>query len=306
MDRNENVEVERRPGRGMTLPVILIAAGLLLFATNYGLLGWDFLLGIAQYWPVFLVAAGVDMLLRGRYRASVYGGAVVVAIALYAAGGALGIGGSATTLDVAQGLEGARRAEVVLDSSIADLNLTGSSTGQLLASGTLTSQRGEEIRRTFEVQGDTAQLTLRTRSRVTLPINVGRGGSWDLELTGRVPLALTVDTGVGRSNLDLRALDLVSLDLDSGVGDVTLTLPAAGAFAVDVDGGVGDITVRLPRSLEARVTVDSGLGDVEMPSGFSRTGDVYTSAGFDGATDRVEIDIDGGVGSIRFEQIDRP
>jgi hypothetical protein len=286
----------------MALPVVLIALGALLLAVNYGLLDLGFLLGVAQYWPLFVIAAGLDLLWRGRYRLALYGGAAALAIVLSLAGGSVGLGAGGA-VEVAQGLEGARRAEVTLDTGVTDLRVAATAS-DLLASGSLTTGRGEQIRQSFDVRGDTARLTLAARNRSAFPISVGRGGRWDLRLTDRVPLALRIDAGVGRTDLDLRGLRLESLDVNAGVGDVTVTLPSAGAYAVEIDGGVGEVLVRLPRAVEARVTIDEGIGGVNLPAGFARDGNVHTSAGFATAAVRAEIDIDGGVGGVRLERID--
>lgn len=291
-----------RPRGNVALPVALIALGLLLLAVNYGLLDLGFLLGVARYWPLFVIAAGLDLLSRGRYRLALYAGAAAAAVLLSLAGGSLGVspGGEVA---VAQGLEGARRAEVTLDTGVTELHVTGAS-ADLLASGTLAANRGEEIRQAFDVRGDTARLTLEARSRSVIPLDVGRGARWELQLTDRVPLTLRVDAGVGRTDLDLRGVRLESLDVNAGVGDVTVTLPATGAYDVEIDGGVGEVVVRLPRALEARVSIDEGVGEVSVPAGFTRAGDTHTSAGYATATARADIDIDGGVGRVRLERID--
>src|SRR5690606_40714994 len=62
------------------------------------------------------------------------------------------------------------------------LHVTGAS-ADLLASGTLAANRGEEIRQAFDVRGDTARLTLEARSRSVIPLDVGRGARWELQLT---------------------------------------------------------------------------------------------------------------------------
>jgi len=69
----------------------------------------------------------------------------------------------------------------------------------------------------------------------------------------------------------------------------------------EVDAGFDNRTLELPEDVEARLHVDGGLGTVEVDSRFERDGKDYVTAGYDDAAERVEIDIDGGVGTIRVK-----
>jgi len=62
--------LNRRGGSGQLRlwPVLLIAAGLVLFAASLGWLGWDAIWGTVCLWSLAVIAVGVDVLLRGNYR----------------------------------------------------------------------------------------------------------------------------------------------------------------------------------------------------------------------------------------------
>jgi predicted membrane protein len=61
---------------------------------------------------------------------------------------------------------------------------------------------------------------------------------------------------------------------------------------------VGSSTINVPRGANVRVTVTSGLGRVNVTGGLRRDGNVYTSDGYDTASERITLRINGGVGSI--------
>lgn len=293
-----------RPSRDTFWPILLIAVGAALFAANFGWFGWGSLLDVARLWPVALVAVGVAILAGGRHRAWVVVGALAAAALLYAAGG-IGFGPGGSSLDavtVSQGLEGAARAEVRLSTGVAALRVNAAAGADLLASGTIRPGRGERIERSFRVAGGTARLDVRSeRARTVFP-GPTRGGAWDLTLTGRVPVTLEVDTGVGEATLDLRGLRLAGLDVDTGVGAATVILPRSGQYPVSIDTGVGNATISLPDGLAARVLVSRGVGAVSVPDGFLRDGDTYTSPGFETAAHRVELRVNGGVGAITIQR----
>lgn len=286
-------------------PWLLIAAGVLLVLGNLGWFSWMTLLSYASLLPLLLVAVGMDMILRGRHRAIVVLGTVAVAAFLVGVGPRWGYGAVPEPQTIAQGLQGARRAEVRLETGVSRVELRSSARADQLVEGVIHPRRGERIDRSFSAAGGWARFAAVSQGTSFGGMFGDRGGgTWDLVLGGRVPLALQVRTGVGHATMDLSELRLERLSLDTGVGAVNLTLPRSGRFEADLDTGVGSVTVRLPRSLAARVTVDRGVGSVSVPAGFSRDGDVYHSPGYASATDRVDLKLNSGVGSVNIVHVD--
>ncbi len=125
--------------------------------------------------------------------------------------------------------------------------------------------------------------------------------NWDVGLTGEVPLDLRLDTGANRSMLDLRELRLRSLALKTGASETRVRLPrAAGVTAVRAESGVASLTLEVPAGVAARIRGRMALGTSQVDQAlFPRVGDDYESPGFAAASNRIEIDIAGGVGSVR-------
>lgn len=282
-------------------PLVLIAGGVVLFAANFGWLRWDALWSVWYLWPLVVIAVGVDVLLRGQHRLLVVIGTLLVGAAIYAGtSGSLGGGALLGSETISQGLEGASRAQVKIGTGVTRLVVRGDPATDLLVAGTVTPLRGETIERSFEVVGGVARFTIDSESRFTT-VPFGRGGVWELTLSGRVPLTLDVDTGVGAADLDLSQAELERLDLDTGVGDTRVVLPARGRYAVGIDTGVGAVTVSVPRGLAARIEVSRGVGGVSVPSRFVPSGaDVYVSPDYATARHRVDLRIDSGVGAVRI------
>ena len=59
----------RQPVAGLLIPLVLIAAGVVLLLNTLGILPWDSWSEIGRFWPVLLVVFGLSILLRNlRFR----------------------------------------------------------------------------------------------------------------------------------------------------------------------------------------------------------------------------------------------
>lgn len=298
-----------KPKGNNYLPYILIGVGVLLLIGNLGS-GFDSVFravgSLVNLWPIAVIAVGVDMITAGKYRNAVIGVAVLIGlVSLFAApriGGTMA--GTADPQDVRIALDGAASVEVSIDMGVARLTLGSSSSATDAVTGVVTPSRAERFEQNSSRRGSTLEVELRSHN-ARGPFNFGffgsmTGGTWDLNLTEEVPIDLEIDAGVGSSELDLRNVRLSGFDLDAGVGSVEATLPG-GDYAGSIDGGVGSLTIRLPRGAPARIGVDTGLGGVSASGDFQRSGDVFTTANYDG--NGVRLAINAGVGNVRIETV---
>ena len=127
------------------------------------------------------------------------------------------------------------------------------------------------------------------------------GANWDVGLTAEVSLDLRLETGANRSMLDLRDLRLRSLALKTGASETRVLLPrAAGVTTVGAESGVASLTLEVPAGVAARIRGRMALGTSQVDQAlFPRVGDGYESPDYANATNRIDIDISGGVGSVR-------
>lgn len=303
-------EEPRRPGgrrRDRALPILLILIGGLLLLGNLGWFDWRALFGVLELWPLLLVALGIDILLRGRHRIWVLLGAIVLGALLWSGGpGWMGPGQApAETHAIGYELSGVERARIELEHRVGELRVATlpEGSGELI-SGEVITGRGERLVRSFDVSGGAATARLRAEGTGRTFAARGAERGWDLRLSRDVPLDLRIETGVGRSDLDLRDARISALDLDAGVGEVRVTLPQRGGYEAAIDAGIGEILVRLPTAVEARVTVDTGIGRTRVSGGFQQEGRVHTTPGFAEAEDPVELRVSGGVGEVTIERVD--
>jgi hypothetical protein len=152
------------------------------------------------------------------------------------------------------------------------------------------------------------------------------GSSWKIGLASDVPTTLDLELGSGSAGLNLEDLTLSSLTIDgssghvdlalpggdydmfydSGSGPVDIKLPSSGDHSFKFETGSGSVSFVLPDGVEAMVVIDNrGSGAVKLDDSlFQRIrnyGDgagIWVTAGFEEATDRVELLLDTGSGSV--------
>lgn len=90
--------------------------------------------------------------------------------------------------------------------------------------------------------------------------------------------------------------------MNTGIGQATLTLPGQGRLRAEVNGGIGETIIFIPVGMAARIKVDTGLGGIQVTGNYQRQGDVYLSPGYDTAENRVDLDVDGGMGKITIQE----
>ena len=296
--------MDKRPQRGgLVGPLILIGLGIVFLLSNLGALEWDVWWTLLRIWPVFLIAGGIDLLVgRRSFLGSLL--ALVLIVAVFAGAFWLAWKGEAGPVgageEISQDLDGATRAKIVLGPAAGTLHVEALPESSNLVEGTVMHPSdGEELEREFEVDGGVAEFTLQTTGAVIGPfVGVPNDRVWDLGLNRDVPLDLEIDLGVGLAELDLRDLTVSDLYVDFGIGQATIRLPAEGQFQVEVNGGIGLVEIVISRGMEARIRLDTALVTRQLPDGYRCHDDVCTSPGYASADNRVDLEIDMGIGNV--------
>jgi hypothetical protein len=317
-------------------PVITISIGLILLSTTFGVLTWTSWMTVLRLWPVLLIAVGLEIFI-GRKSILLSSIAVLLTLSILAAG--LWFSGAVTGVDsiaqeslgiellseqIAQPLDGADSANVIIRSSVGALYIEALSNSDNVVEGTVYAGKNETVRQNYKLQDGEATYVLDSDFSLNVPFfNIDkRQYTWDLTLNEDTPLDLYLSLGVGESVLDLADLNISDLDIRIGVGQVTVDLPAGdyrasieggvgqtvvvlpdeGNIRINVQCGVGEIVIRVPEDLALKVHIDRGIAGLIMPSGYVQNGDVYTSPGYSAAENRIEVFVDQGVGNIAIRE----
>lgn len=286
--------------------LLLIALGALLLLTNFDVLSTGVWLGMLTLWPVLLIAAGVMLLVPREAetaRASIAGLAM---IALAAGGAALDhqeLPARGRTADVAVPLGDAEGAAIDLEVAAGRLRVSGGAADGDALTGTVGLSRGQRLVADSAGRDGVARVRVAAEGRwFRLGVNPNRVAPWDVRVTDTVPVVLRLSSGVGEAEVDLRQLTLEEARLDVGLGRTVVVLPDRGRPRIRVDGGVGEVFLRVPDTIPARVAIHTSVGSTSVEGTFRREGDVYTTPGWDDATERIDVTVETSLGSVRVIQ----
>jgi hypothetical protein len=111
---------------------------------------------------------------------------------------------------------------------------------------------------------------------------------------------LQVEGGASKTVLDLRELRVRTLAIKTGASETRVTLPqAAGLTKVRSESGAAAVFFDVPTGVAARIRTKMGLGGSDIDTArFPRVGEVWESPDFATATNRVEIEAQGGLGAV--------
>jgi hypothetical protein len=131
----------------------------------------------------------------------------------------------------------------------------------------------------------------------------GRRNDWKLRFADEVPLDLKVNLGAGKSDLNLRDVNVTNLDVHIGVGQMELDLtgPRKNDLQVEIEGGVGQARILLPKEVGVQAQVSGGIGSVGS-HGLKRDGDTYVNDAYEKPGPKIRLNVQGGVGEIDLVQ----
>jgi hypothetical protein len=264
------------PLGGLLGPLILIGLGVVFLLQFSGL--WDVSFG--QLWPIALLVIGALLLLG----AILPGGRRTAPAVERAASG---------VDHLALELEGVTDAEVRLRFGAGELRLGAGSPDKLVEGD---FQGGVAVNRPMPNRVDLQPDT-----------DSGRwpwGGEkldWRIGLSSSPVLDLRFEGGASRSELDLRELRVRRLDVKTGASQTTVWLPvAAGVTSVSADAGAAQLVFHVPDGVAASIRSQMVIGatDVDQARFPSSGSGRFESPDYAGATNRVEIDVRGGMGNV--------
>jgi hypothetical protein len=252
---------------------VLILLGLILLAQN---MGWIRDAG-GLIWPALLILAGAWILW-----------------------GALGRRPGADVEQVVIPLEGARRARLRVRHGAGRLIIAGGAPANTLLSGSFAG--GLDYR--SRPEGDVLDVKLRGSEHGwygpwAFP---ARGGfDWNFALNSDIELALDLRIGANGADLNLTDLRVTELNLELGASSTQLTLPAhAGFTRANLRLGAAALSLRAPAGVAVRLRVRAGLASINVDTArFPRqAGDTYQSPDYDTAANKIDIDVEAGLGSL--------
>jgi DNA-binding MarR family transcriptional regulator len=131
---------------------------------------------------------------------------------------------------------------------------------------------------------------------------VGRG---QVSLNPGIPWAIDIRGGAAEMDLDLSGVALSEMTLTGGASRVDFRLAGpVGTVALRIRGGASRVSIHRPRAVPVRMRVSGGLSRLSLDQqrlGSIGSGAVLDTAGYEIATDRYEVSVEGGASRISVD-----
>lgn len=124
-----------------------------------------------------------------------------------------------------------------------------------------------------------------------------------LKLNSKPTWEINVEAGVAKVNFDLSPFKVQKLKIEGGVASfyVKMGQPLAETH-IEVSTGVSRLTLDIPKNSACHITTDTGVSSKRL-DGFQNVGDnEYETPGFDKATNKMYINLSGGLSKFRVNQ----
>ncbi len=300
---------ERRFSGVPIAALLLIAVGVTLLLQNMGIVGWGLWLEIWRFWPLVLVAIGVNLVLGRRLPwLSTLVFAALVAGAFTGAALMAEDNSEHVVERVTEPVGGVDRLDIWVDVGVGSLTVD-SAYGSRNLEGSFTSP-----------YGGAATLVGRYRDVVSLDVERADGSpmclcgaDWKVLVPDVPEVVVDVEANVAEVELNLADISVTELFVDVNLGSVEIEVPSdAGHVQALIEAIGASIDIRVPDGVEALIVNDSALSSFEVGGRFHRRppladgatvggrdpGSYYESPGYRTAEDRVYIEIDARFSSV--------
>lgn len=278
---------------GVVMPGFWAAAGVILLLANLDLIVWDAWTIIAGFWPLFIVAIGLDILFAKR---SLWMGLAALVVLLAVMFGAMTLlSASSERGEYLSQPAAAADATLVLKPIIGTVHVRGGDMGGDLLQGMVPSGRRSQVEPDYN--DVTHTLTLE-RTGANFWLTPSETAGWDLTLSQSVPLDIVTEMAVGRVDFDLSGMQVTDFELDLPLGTALIQLPQQGSFEGDVDLPMGSLEIIAWDCAGFQLVSDGGVMAVTVPDGYQQDGNEYTSPDFESMDSQVILKVDSGMARI--------
>ncbi|HEY5119101.1 MAG TPA: DUF5668 domain-containing protein [Anaerolineales bacterium] len=300
-------EKPRYHGLSVFGPFLFIGLGIVLLLQQLGMMQWSIWDIAFRFWPLLIVAVGVDILVARRsFLGAVAGLVILLALLLggiYLMGPGPARGTVISSEKVSYPLEVASSAEYNLSSGAGKIQI-----GPLPAAsanvieGTLGQTVSGSVTADHKLSNGKVIVSIQSNWLRAYVFSRGDEFLWNLSLARKIPLDVRLNMGAGEIIANLADMSPTSVDVKIGVGHLSLVLPSGGDLNVTISIGVGAAEISVPAGASISVECTTGVGTCNLPNGSGFWNQSYTSPGYDAAKFQIKIAISMGVGQASVTQ----
>jgi hypothetical protein len=292
---------------GFAGPMVGIGLGTIFLLGNFGYLPVPALDVLIKFWPVLLIAWGIDLIIdhRGSW-SPVVGlllGAALIAGTYYLAMYSPAIAQSTETQPLALERNSATVANGTLSMPMGQLVLKNGAADKYLLEGTATASGN--VNSSVQVNGTSATFWVKdtTEGTYTPFSSVVTSLNWNFKLNKDVAYELDSNMGAGSSDFNLQGLKVGGLNTSTGVGKLVVTLPETGNETVQASMAVGQVIIYVPQDAAVRVQLGTALVLPTYPADFMKSGNVVFSPEAATASEVQVVKVDSAVGLVSIQYL---
>jgi len=311
--------------RRITTGITILFIGVVLLLSQLNTISFNWV-GIFRYWPLFIVLAGIRMLVPKDQQIGQFvaiGSTVVILGFLTYIGLSTPKEPLLTQLLKNKGVNiniddpndktnySTEKLTVPLNDKIhsATLNLDLGATSLRNDSSTTS-----EIFTAFNTSKEyLLGVTVHDESADKLDINLkgkfknkdfnSKNNNTYIALNPNILWNLNFDVGAIDANLDLSPYKIETLDIDAGATSLKLKLGQPQAMTkISMDAGASSIEISIPKDAACRITSDNALSSTDYEGDFLKSEGEVKSTNYDSAAQKFDFDINGGIASIKIRR----
>ncbi|MFZ2125741.1 MAG: toast rack family protein [Candidatus Saccharimonadales bacterium] len=306
---HESVVVNSKPDRNWNFGAVfwgllLVTFGGLLLLGNLGVVevSWS---ELWRLWPLLIVAMGFSVLATAHWLwkvlSLVFIAAAIFSVIWVGTGqyemNTTGLTNQNVSVDSEQGVT---QADVTVRAGASKLTIDSDDMSEVVLAKLQSS--GLQIAEDSNYEGTTQKIVLSGSNQRNIWFGPSRN-IWDITVTERLPMKLTIDAGASNVNADLSEARLTNLSVKAGASSTVITLGDKEAnLNVDVDSGVSSTTLRIPKDSGVAMNFEGGLSSREFDDLKEISEGEYQSDNYETATNRITINADAGLASFKIER----
>ena len=308
-DKSSEVVIEKKSKNwnigAMFWGLLFVLIGVLLLLNNFGIIEVN-LSNIWQLWPVLIIGIGLSVLSPRGWLWGII--SVILTIAM------LGLVAFAVidnptyrdlrgwsnqdTKKLSDDAVKAAKIDITIDTPATSLSLSSSDSRRGVEA--IQQSKSTNLNIDAETRGDTRYIRIGSESSRRFWFRGGVANNLDIDLTRKLPVSLSIDTGAASVSGDLSQVKLKSLNIDTGASSIDLKLGAIESRQeVVLDAGASKLAFKIPKSVGVRVESNGGLKSTNFEGIEKVSESVYESKGF--ADSEKQITIRAELGVSRFE-----
>ncbi|MGE8378337.1 MAG: LiaI-LiaF-like domain-containing protein [Sphingobacterium sp.] len=309
----------------ITTGITILFIGIVLLLSQLNSISFNWV-GIFRYWPLFIVLAGIRMLVPKDQQIGQFiaiGATVVILGFLTYIGLSTPKEPLLTQLLKNKGVQidmddpndktnyTAQKLQVPLDDKIksANLNIDLGATSLKNDSTTTSSiftayNTSSEYLLGMTTHGESSdKIDINLKGKFKDKDFNSKNNNTYIALNPNIVWRLNFDIGAIDAKLDLSPYKIEVLDIDAGATSLKLKLGQPLATTkISMDAGASSIEIAIPKNAACRITSDNALSSTSYEGDFLKMDGMVKSTNYDAATEKFDFDINGGIASIKIRR----